>query len=94
MSELLPELINKIFTYVQSPTNEIMKDYFYLVEDLERKNQLYRIKKDKYIYLIWLNSYHGYKTFDFDRLSLGECKCLNIYMRNTQCYCGIHGYLD
>ena len=90
---MLPELMNKIFLYIQSPTNKIMKDYFAFIEKLETNNQLYRIKMNKFMYMIWLNTYHGFYIFHYDRLILSECKCFNIYMRNGKCYCPIHGYI-
>lgn len=90
---MLPELINKIFLYIQSPTNKIMKDYFAFVENLETNNQLYRIKMNKFMYMIWLNNYHGFHIFDYKRLCNTGCKCFNIYMRNGHCYCPIHEYL-
>jgi hypothetical protein len=90
---MLPEILNKIFLYIQSPTNKIMKDYFSFIEKLERNNQLYRIKMNKFIYMIWLNTYHGFHIFDYNRLCNTECKCFNIYMSNGHCYCPIHEYI-
>ena len=91
---MLPELINKICLYIQSPTNKIMKEYFVFIEKLETNNQLYRIKMNKYMYIIWLNNHHGFYIFHYERLIDTECKCFNIYMKNTRCYCPIHGYLE
>jgi hypothetical protein len=96
---IIPELINKIFSYIQSETNQIMKEYISFVEKLERKNKLYRIKKDKFIYMIWLNKLHGYHIFHYERLCNTECQCFNIFLKKvnpyrSKCYCCIHGYLE
>ena len=90
---MLPELINKIFLYLEGSTNKIIKEYILFIETLERNNQLYRIKMNKFMYIIWLNKHHDFHIFDYKRLCNTECKCFNIYLRNGECYCPIHGYI-
>jgi hypothetical protein len=90
---MLPELINKIFLYVQSPTNKIIKEYILFIEKLERNNQLYRIKMNKFMYMIWLNKHHNFYIFNYKRLCDADCKCFNIHLKNYQFYCPIHGFI-